>query len=72
MSDPDKKARAQRALQAQQAERDANEDANKDEGKSLAMQAGARRYPEPPFPKQHQAKPGEEQRLSPAPMFEVL
>ncbi len=23
-----------------------------------AMQAGARRYPEPPFPKQHIAKPG--------------
>ncbi|TPJ51479.1 short-chain dehydrogenase, partial [Mesorhizobium sp. B2-7-1] len=25
-----------------------------------AMQAGARRYPVPPFPKQHHAKPGEE------------
>jgi len=24
-----------------------------------AMQAGARRYPEPPFPEQHQAKPGD-------------
>src|SRR5262249_3936782 len=33
--------------------------------------AGARRYPEPPFPKQHQAKPGEESRLDPAPMYEA-
>ena len=25
-----------------------------------AMQAGARHYPEPPFPRQHKAKPGQE------------
>ena len=31
-----------------------------------AMQAGARRYPEPPFPKQHQPKPGAEAELDPA------
>lgn len=36
-----------------------------------AVQAGARRYPEPPFPKQHQTKPGEEFRLDPAPMYEA-
>ncbi len=30
------------------------------------MQAGARRYPEPPFPEQHQAKPGVEAALDPA------
>ena len=30
-----------------------------------AMQAGARRYPEPPFPPQHQAKPGQEALLDP-------
>jgi NAD(P)-dependent dehydrogenase (short-subunit alcohol dehydrogenase family) len=41
------------------------------QGKEAAMQAGARRYPEPPFPKQHQSKPGEERRLSPSPMFEA-
>jgi NAD(P)-dependent dehydrogenase (short-subunit alcohol dehydrogenase family) len=35
------------------------------------MQAGARDYPAPPFPKQHQAKPGEEHRLDPRPMFEA-
>jgi NAD(P)-dependent dehydrogenase (short-subunit alcohol dehydrogenase family) len=36
-----------------------------------AMQAGARRYPEPPFPKQHQPKPGSEQALDPAPMYDA-
>jgi NAD(P)-dependent dehydrogenase (short-subunit alcohol dehydrogenase family) len=36
-----------------------------------AMQAGARRYPEPPFPKQHQLKPGSEARLDPAPMYDA-
>ena len=36
-----------------------------------AMQAGARRYPEPPFPKQHHPKPGEEANIDPAPMFEA-
>ncbi len=36
-----------------------------------AMQAGARRYPEPPFPEQHQAKPGLEAELDPAPMYDA-
>ena len=36
-----------------------------------AMQAGMRVYPEPPFPKQHLAKPGEEARLDPPPMFDA-
>jgi len=36
-----------------------------------AMQAGARRYPEPPFPPQHQAKPGQEALLDPAPMYDA-
>ncbi len=35
------------------------------------MQAGARRYPEPPFPKQHQSKPGRETALEPAPMYDA-
>jgi NAD(P)-dependent dehydrogenase (short-subunit alcohol dehydrogenase family) len=35
------------------------------------MQAGARRHPEPPFPKQHQTKPGEEARLDPVPMYDA-
>jgi NAD(P)-dependent dehydrogenase (short-subunit alcohol dehydrogenase family) len=36
-----------------------------------AMQAGARHYPEPPFPRQHQPKPGHETTLTPAPMYEA-
>jgi NAD(P)-dependent dehydrogenase (short-subunit alcohol dehydrogenase family) len=36
-----------------------------------AMQAGARRYPEPPFPEQHLAKPGQEAMLDPAPMYDA-
>lgn len=36
-----------------------------------AVQAGARRYPEPPLPPQHQAKPGDEAALDPAPMYDA-
>jgi short subunit dehydrogenase len=36
-----------------------------------AMQAGARRYPEPPFPKQHHAKPGTESDLDLKPMYDA-
>jgi NAD(P)-dependent dehydrogenase (short-subunit alcohol dehydrogenase family) len=36
-----------------------------------AMQAGARPYPVPPFPKQHQPKPGDEAALDPAPMYDA-
>jgi NAD(P)-dependent dehydrogenase (short-subunit alcohol dehydrogenase family) len=35
------------------------------------MQAGVREYPAPPFPKQHQSKPGHESQLDPAPMFDA-
>ncbi len=36
-----------------------------------AMQAGARKYPVPPFPKQHQRKPGSEAALNPAPLYDA-
>jgi NAD(P)-dependent dehydrogenase (short-subunit alcohol dehydrogenase family) len=36
-----------------------------------AVQAGARAYPEPPFPEQHQRKPGEEFKLDPAPLYDA-
>jgi NAD(P)-dependent dehydrogenase (short-subunit alcohol dehydrogenase family) len=36
-----------------------------------AMQAGARPYPEPPFPQQHHPKPGEESHLEPSPMYDA-
>jgi NAD(P)-dependent dehydrogenase (short-subunit alcohol dehydrogenase family) len=39
--------------------------------KNGAMQAGARIYPAPPFPKQHLAKPGREADLKLAPMYDA-
>lgn len=36
-----------------------------------AMQAGARRYPEPPFPKQRHRKPGNEEAIEPAPLYDA-
>jgi len=36
-----------------------------------AMQAGARPYPAPPFPRQHQAKPGSEKTLDPPPLYDA-
>jgi NAD(P)-dependent dehydrogenase (short-subunit alcohol dehydrogenase family) len=36
-----------------------------------AMQAGARRYPQPPMPRQHLPKPGQESSLQPAPMYDA-
>ena len=36
-----------------------------------AMQAGAREYPAPPFPRQHQRKPGSEAQLNPAPLYDA-
>ena len=36
-----------------------------------AMQAGAREYPVPPFPKQHHPKPGEEWAIEPAPLYDA-
>ena len=36
-----------------------------------AMQAGAREYPAPPFPKQHHPKPGQEAEIKPAPLYDA-
>lgn len=47
-------------------------DKSKSRGKQQgAMQAGARKYPEPPFPKQHQPKPGHEWAIEPAPLYDA-
>jgi NAD(P)-dependent dehydrogenase (short-subunit alcohol dehydrogenase family) len=35
------------------------------------VQAGARRYPVTPMPRQHEAKPGSEKAIEPAPMYEA-
>lgn len=59
----------QREVQAQVAKADA---AGKNQPPPKgAMQAGARSYPEPPLPEQHQQKPGRESDLVPAPMYDA-
>jgi NAD(P)-dependent dehydrogenase (short-subunit alcohol dehydrogenase family) len=64
-------AQAQRAIQSEVAAQDngGGRDIGKD--KESAMQAGARPYPVPPFPPQHQDKPGAEYRLDPAPLYDA-
>ena len=64
---PDAVVERQREIQAEIAAADRAGDAPK----PGAMQAGARRYPEPPFPEQHQPKPGDEAKLDPAPMYDA-
>jgi NAD(P)-dependent dehydrogenase (short-subunit alcohol dehydrogenase family) len=61
-------AAAERKIQKQV---DRNEKAHpKKKGKG-AMQAGAQPYPEPPFPRQHQVKPGVESDLKLKPMYDA-
>ena len=45
--------------------------ANNGKAEKGAMQAGARRYPEPPFPHQHLKKPETEADLDLAPMYDA-
>lgn len=54
----------------EQIDRKDREDSGESE-KPKPMQAGARDYPVPPFPKQHQAKPGDEASLFPAPLYDA-
>ena len=59
----------ERAIQRDIDAKDARKgDQDRDSG---AVQAGARLYPEPPFPEQHQTKPGDEAALDPAPMYDA-
>lgn len=62
-------AKVQRDIQR---EVDAKDSAARDDGsEERAMQAGARRYPEPPMPAQHLKKPGEEADLALQPMYDA-
>lgn len=54
-----------------QADIDTKDKAGGKEKRETPMQAGARRYPVPPFPEQHQKKPGNEYALDPAPMYDA-
>lgn len=60
--------RAQRDIQDNVAQVDKKKGKPDDE---KAMQAGAREYPVPPFPKQHQAKPGLESELTPETCYDA-
>jgi NAD(P)-dependent dehydrogenase (short-subunit alcohol dehydrogenase family) len=60
--------RGQRAIQKQVARADKKHPKAKDK---RPMQAGARPYPEPPFPRQHQSKPGSEATLNPPPLYDA-
>jgi len=61
-------AEAHRKLQRQAEARRKDKPESKNEG---AVQAGPRRYPETPLPKQHLAKPGLESELEPRPSYEA-
>jgi NAD(P)-dependent dehydrogenase (short-subunit alcohol dehydrogenase family) len=65
-TDGDRTAEVQREMQEQQ-----RRDGQGPEEVQGAVQAGARRYPEPPFPKQPLDKPGLEAVLDPAPMYDA-
>src|SRR6202163_3804395 len=60
--------RRQRKIQQQVARADARH--SKLEPRK-AMQAGARPYPAPPFPRQPQSKPGLEAKLNPPPLYDA-
>jgi NAD(P)-dependent dehydrogenase (short-subunit alcohol dehydrogenase family) len=63
-----KTASKERAIQKQVARADLRRPKQKVEA---AMQVGARRYPAPPFPRQHLPKPGQEATLKPPPDYEA-
>ena len=58
----------QRAIQKQVARADRTHPKKQ---ANQSMQAGARAYPAPPFPRQHQLKPGSEAILNPAPLYDA-
>jgi NAD(P)-dependent dehydrogenase (short-subunit alcohol dehydrogenase family) len=61
-------AEKQRKLQEQVMQKQKEKPEKKE---SKAMQAGARKYPEPPVDKQHLKKPGKEKNLNVQPMFDA-
>lgn len=64
-------ARKQRSIQREVDAVDRRRAASKGKAGKGAVQAGARPYPEPPFPKQHHPKPGAEWVLDPEPMYDA-
>jgi NAD(P)-dependent dehydrogenase (short-subunit alcohol dehydrogenase family) len=68
MSKAETADKKQRDIQRKVDRDDAGFKSNK---KQRAMQAGARSYPAPPFPKQHHQKPGLEGEIDPAPLYDA-
>jgi NAD(P)-dependent dehydrogenase (short-subunit alcohol dehydrogenase family) len=69
-ADAEQVAGKQRDIQAK-IDRKERGRSGKGEENGEAMQAGAREYPAPPFPKQHLKKPGDESDLKLAPMYDA-
>src|SRR5262245_25495755 len=68
------KAKVRRAVekgQTVQRKIDRTDTRQKSEPKKPSVQAGARKYPSPPLPKQHLKKPGREADLELAPMYDA-
>jgi NAD(P)-dependent dehydrogenase (short-subunit alcohol dehydrogenase family) len=59
----------QRKIQREIDELDSKKGAHGSQPDKGAVQAGSRKYPEPPFPEQHLQKPGLESELEPRPEF---
>lgn len=68
MSDASNASNKQRNIQRKVDRDDAKGSASKP---PTAMQAGARKYPVPPFPKQHHPKPGLESAIEPQPLYDA-
>jgi len=69
--DAERATRRERAIQQNIDAKEPPSFKGDDEEEGGAMQAGARRYPEPPFPEQHLKKPGLEVMADPAPMYDA-
>lgn len=70
MSSASTASRKQRSIQ-KKVDSDDRKARKKPPSKPKAMQAGARLYPVPPFPKQHHHKPGMEHRIEPEPLYDA-
>ncbi|MEO5323295.1 SDR family oxidoreductase [Mesorhizobium sp. CC13] len=66
-----KAAAAARRQQSVQKKVEADDRKRKGGNGGQAMQAGARLYPVPPFPRQHLPKPGKESQVDPAPLYDA-
>ena len=67
----DAAAKRQQQIQKKQNQQDKQRSSKDGADAQKAAQPGTRQQPEPPLPAQHQAKPGDESRLDPAPRHEA-